>query len=524
MRHLRRPVVRAWLAAFAAYFAVAEYLLVERDLLPIDALARLTSAHLVFHGTEMKLATIGFVWPPIPTLALLPFASVPVLLDTYLAVAVVSAAGAATAFVLIHRIARRLGVPSPWPWLIALAFALNPLVILFAANGYSETLLLAGVLLGLDALLDFWQTDADGALVRAGLWFGLLPMIRYEATLLAVGIVVALWLEIRSRARTGPQGVVEGRMLAFAGLAVYPTALWLLFSWQIMGDPLYSMRNERSALHVAANQLGPERYDLSEAVGIVALLWTAVFPVAMVAALACVAIGLHRRSPLLAGIGAAPFALLASHVVLIAREESVPLIRYFILAIPVGIVAAVAALSAVGAFDGPRRRAHVVLVGLLALLLLSDVSTGVVLQSGRHQTVEALSWRALSTREPVVYPELSDALAIGEMLPQLVPREARVLILIDQYGEGFAVLLGSHRPEIFLDHTSSEYRAAIERPWEYVDYVLVPRERPVEALNEINIAHPLLWGGGAAWATRVEGLPTTTSQWRLYRTRPPSAS
>lgn len=516
----RRPAAVGWLATFAAYLAVAAYVLVERDLLPIDALARLTSAHLVFSGTDPKLATIGFVWPPIPTLVLLPFAAVPPLLESHLAVGIVSAAAAATAVVLTRRIAVRLGVPQPWPWLIAAAFALNPLVVLFAANGYSEALLLAGVLLGLDALVDFWQRDADGPLVRAGLWFGLLPMIRYETAVLAAAVGVALWLEVRARAESAARdGRVEGRMLAFSGLAFYPTALWLFFSWQIMGDPLYSMRNERSALSIAADQLGAERFDLLEAVGLAATLWTAVFPLAVAGAAACIWIGARHRSPLLVGLGAAPLALPASHVLLIAREESVPLIRYFILAIPVGLVAGVVALSASGALRAAGRRTHAILGVFLAVLLLSDLSTGVVLERGRYQTVEALSWAALSTREQVLYPQLTDAIAIGETLPRVVPADARVLVLLDEYGEGFAIVLGSRRPELFLDHTSPDYRAAVEQPWRFVDYVLVPHEEPGTALNEINVAHPGLWAGGTAWATEVEGLPETTSQWRLFRTQ-----
>jgi hypothetical protein len=76
---------------FLVYLALGAYMSLSRNWLPGDSLARLTNAWLVLHGTEVKLASIGFVWPPIPTLLIIPFTLVPYFIDTFLAVVVVSA-------------------------------------------------------------------------------------------------------------------------------------------------------------------------------------------------------------------------------------------------------------------------------------------------------------------------------------------------------------------------------------------------------------------------------------------------
>ena len=505
----------AWLGWFALYFTLGVYVLSVRGLLPVDALARLASAWLVFQGAEPKLASIGFIWPPLPTLALLPVVLIPGAVKSFLAVALVSAGAMATACVRLGRIAARLGTPKGWRRVIVAAFGLNPMILMFAANGYSEALLILVLLLGLDAVLDFWQRDSDGALLRAALWLSLLPLIRYEAVLLSFAIALAVGAEVVRRARAdGDRSAIEGRTLAFAGIAIYPTALWLLFSWQIMGDPLFSANNDRSALSIASSQLGGAHYTLGSGGELAAKLWAGVFPAVVLAVVACAWAGIRRRSPLLVGLGLVPLAIPVSHAILLAGDAIVPLMRYFISAIPLAIVLGLLAIDPARRGRAPRRL-HALLGGFVLLLVVSGVSTGLMLSHGkRYQTIERTSWLAMATDRTVSYPQIGDAIDTGRWLDRHLPQHAKVLI--DDYGSGFAVVLGSGDSDLFMNHTSPSYRRAIRMPWRYVDYILVePSGSLTGARNDINVAHPGLYDHGAAWATPVTGMPPTSSRWRL---------
>lgn len=59
-------------------FAVLAYLLVFKlEFVYGDSLSRSFHAYSVFFGDHPKFATIGFIWPPLPTLVLFPLVLIP---------------------------------------------------------------------------------------------------------------------------------------------------------------------------------------------------------------------------------------------------------------------------------------------------------------------------------------------------------------------------------------------------------------------------------------------------------------
>jgi hypothetical protein len=81
------------------------------------------------------------------------------------------------------------------------------------------------------------------------------------------------------------------------------------------------------------------------------------------------------------------------------------------------------------------------------------------------------------------------------------------------------VVLGADDPKMFFDFTDSSYDEAIQKPREYVDYILVPRTEGRGAFYLVNRAHPRLHDQGATWANLVDRLPPSGLQWRLYKVK-----
>jgi len=513
---------------FLGYSSMGAYLAIVRHYIPYDALARLVSAYLVFYGTEVKLATIGFVWPPIPTLAILPLAWIEPLVQSWLAVVFVSAFFMAMACFMVDRIANLCGMRRGWRIALVALFATNPIMIVFGANGMSESLLIAATLTGLYWLIHFWKTDRNMDLLLSALFFGLLPLIRYEAALLTAfaGLMIFFhsWVVGRLKYRLEDfRNFVEGRLLGYSGLAIYPIFIWGVASWFIMGNPLYFLFNDRSAISLAempttsfAEAFAPQTANLLATYGI----WVALFPLGLLGCLAALILGIKYKSPLVIGLALFPFIIPTMQYVLLLRNATVPLLRYFVMAVPLGLVACLIAWQQqMRAAVRPRMSERLVPATLCLLFLLSNISSGYQLTTYPFQNIEKNTWLALTTRQPIDNEQYEASEAVGAAVAQLVPSGSR--ILIDTYQFGFAVLLGAGDPKMFMDFTDPNYDAAVLHPQGYVDYVIVPKTEGRGEFYSINRAHPNLHSDGARWATLVEGLPESSLDWRLYKVTPP---
>ena len=227
-----------------------------------------------------------------------------------MAVVLVSAFFMAIACIMIDRIASLCGLSRIWRILIVALFALNPVILVFGANGMSESILIAATLTGLYWLIRFWKTDRNMDLLMAAGFFSMLPLIRYEAALLTIfaGLIIFLHSWVVGRLKYNIEdfrNFVEGRLLGYSGLAIYPLFIWAVCSWFIMGNPLYFLFNDRSAISLAevpntsfADAFAPQTGNLLATYGI----WIALFPLGLLGCLAALVLGIKNKSPLLIGL------------------------------------------------------------------------------------------------------------------------------------------------------------------------------------------------------------------------------
>ena len=110
---------------FLFYLALGGYMTLFRHYMPYDALGRLVSAWLVVTGTEVKLASIGFVWPPIPTLLAIPFTVIPALVESWMAMVILSAIFMALSVWAVYQLAETCEIPGGWRAAVALLFGLT---------------------------------------------------------------------------------------------------------------------------------------------------------------------------------------------------------------------------------------------------------------------------------------------------------------------------------------------------------------------------------------------------------------
>jgi len=516
------------LLLFIIYFSLGAYLSLVKGFLPGDGISRMVNAWLSLYGTVPKLATIGFVWPPIPTLLIIPFTTIPFLVKTWLAVVVVSAFFMALACLLVSRIAENCGFSKGVSYLFLLIFAANPMMLIFGANGMGEAILVAVALAAFYWLIRFWQSNRNIDLILSAACFSLLPMIRYEMVLLSVWGGVLLLIHTWTRQQEAPvekfRDFLEGRLLAFSSLVIYPTFLWMVVSWMIMGSPIYFIQSKQGELANPDVQLSGFQIVVSplSSVQITIRQWLDLFPLVLVLILAAIIIGIWRKSPFLVGLGLVPLLDPLELGILLYRHEVVPLLRYYIMVIPLSfvIIAAIWLLlnKPLHGRNLSERVKNSFLVVILVLFVVSDYASGYALSNNPYQSIERPSWLGLISNTDVRATDVDEAIGIGRLLTKIIPPGSRVLL--DTFGRGYAVELGADKPSLFLDLTDPNFDNAVLRPWAYVDYVLVPDINNLGisgAEDAINHAHPDLYTYGETWAVNLDVLPQTSVKWRLYK-------
>ncbi|PKO13995.1 MAG: hypothetical protein CVU39_16580 [Chloroflexi bacterium HGW-Chloroflexi-10] len=511
-----------FLAFLIIYTLLGAYISYIKHYLPYDALSRLVSAWLVWYGTEIKLATIGFVWPPIPTLAILPFAWIPALVKSWMALVIVSAFFTAISVVLVNKILELCGIRSILRTILSVFFGLNPLNLVFAINGMSEALLVTFCLAAFYFMLSFWENNRNVHLILSAFFFGMLPLIRFEFALVsAVASILLISHTWKQRNDLAPQAfrdLLEGRLLAFSSMAIYPTFLWCIASWMIMKNPFYFLFNDRSATSLASLELAVFGVNTSAlgSLKIVFEAWYLSFPIGFLAILVLLFLSWQKLSSKYFWFAVISLTVPSLQYLLLLRSSTVPLLRYFMTNILFGYLLIAIALGAViKEYNLKKNKAMVVSIVTILLVIASNFATSNTLNTYPYQNMEQQTWKALTTTEVVSDLDLMESYNLGKLLPEMIPAGSRVLI--DTYQFGFGIMLGAGDHSIFMDFTDPDYDDAVQNPEDFVEYVIVPETSGRGAFYSINRFHPYLHDEGEEWATLVEGLPETNGQWRLYK-------
>jgi len=244
----RSPIVDTPWALFwlfvALYATVGLWLVLGEHSIMEDAVSRVSNAGYVLYSREPKLANVGFVWTPLPSLVLLPFVPLkylwPALVARGLLANLLSAVAMAASVRVLYGLLGDLRVRRRVRLVLAVVYGLHPLILWFGANGMTEALLLVFVLLAGRSLSRWIAVGDSRHLMAAGAYLALGYLSRYEvlaAGAAATALVAALtWFR-----SSGPVSSRRAAAIADALLVAFPLgatfSLWALASWAIVGHP-----------------------------------------------------------------------------------------------------------------------------------------------------------------------------------------------------------------------------------------------------------------------------------------------
>lgn len=457
--------------AFAFYAVVGLYTTLGLDLVLGDAQSRLAHAYFVLWNDPAKLTAIGFYWPPLQTLVLLPFAAIKPLATSLAALPLTSAVFAAGTLVVLDRALALAEIDRAIRWALLAAFGLNPMIVYFASNGMAESLYLFFLTAGV-SLFVRWAVDPRWHhLPIAGLAFAFGILSRYEVALW-LPLIIAGVIAVQLRRREA-SAKIEAAIIGIAIPAVYGILVWTFVTWSITGDPT-------AYLAVASR---PELARAGTATGLTLqaiAIHLALFPPAPILAAILLVLGVARRSAVALVLGSALMVNVVGTTAFLVRTlENVPLLlRYNMRSMPLSIVALAWLLTQVP----PRRRRTAALTAATALLLAIP-ATAATMRTARYQLGESAFLEGIRTGEnqngrpgprgPGLDVETQQEMA--QWIRTHVP--GKNVILADD-SQAFGVMLQDGHPERYLDRvdvSDARWTAIRDNPVGRVRYMLIQR-------------------------------------------------
>ncbi|MBR7191534.1 glycosyltransferase family 39 protein [Gordonia sp. SCSIO 19800] len=568
----------------AGYLAVGAYLYLAVGYINPDASSRVGNAGFTIWSRDPHLGAIGFVWNPLPSLIEIPLVELsshwplnqwPELRRVGFAGAVMSAVFMAGAGWQVRRIALDYGAGRLLRWIAIAAFALNPMIILYAGMGMSEAPFLFFLLWSCRRILLWVNRSRVLDLVIAGVALGLAYLTRYEALPAAAGVAVGVFVVSTRRHRPEePSGLAAWRAGAPFGvhdatIVAMPTAfafvVWAGLGWLLDGNAFsqFSSQYGNSAQVEAAGIVSAEDVGAGPLAEVIVANLLGMQPLlfAVLPVVAWVAVRLRRVD---AAVPAVVFgSVLLFQMSAVILGSTFGWFRFYLASTPLIVVAVLVAcgpgslrtrrsLSSDRSLRrSPTRRSlssdrslrrsdtrrslssdrslrrscveRTTLTTLMALVLATSlpVTASSMLNPALGKEEYGLRSAFWPDRHPPSefwfywFGEVSGNVAAW-LDSQNLPEGS---VLVDTFGVS-RVWLESERPEQFVVRSDFDFFAKLNAPAEQgVQYILTQRPTGLGSLDAINVRYPTLWDDGAGIATVAMTVTTPTGkpQFRIYR-------
>ncbi len=507
------------------YFVLSWHLVFNLHYAFGDAVTRTEKPFLVLYDNEPKLAALGFIWPPLPSLIQLPFIAMFKGIIIYgFAGKLVTVFFGALNVVLIYLFLERIRIRQGWKLLLTTLYALNPMIVFYAINGMSETTFLFFVIA---TAWHFYRWQIDKIFYHPlfiGIYLSLAFLTRYETFALTAAIGVLMFLtSIFSGTLSGDQEVKESMLkrlkegvniTLFSLVPVITTIfLWMGVNWLIMGDPLHFFRGSYSASE-QSNSIGGEPLQTSH--NVVQTIWYSYKRIFLLFPLfSFLVIFTIMRAKKYAWLGISMVLLALSipafEIFVHYLGKSFGWLRFFIYIIPFSFVLLAIIL-------GYRKKiSNIVMIIIVVAIVISSGFSGVTMLNEKYGKEECASVRALIDNEVIkedIITYDTDIKVVNYLKGILNPQDK---VLIDDF-LGLGILLNYGDPKIFINNSDREFDLAVTSPDKYADYILIPASdgRGISKLDIFNRTYPEMYNKGADYLTLIEEFD---SRWRLYQVK-----
>lgn len=511
-----------FLASFLFYIAFG---LVCYGILNIgygDALSRTANAYYVLYSRDPHLASIGFFWPPLPSLLQIPL--LPIFKNfghLLLAGPLVTCIFGALSLVMLNIVLAKLRTPEKLRWVLVLLTMLHPNFAHLSAIGMAEPILIFFVLMSIWGYLQ--MPYGTRSWVIAGVGLAMAFLVRYESLGLMAGMAVSMMILFWSNLES-EKAELEGKLLAVLVPPAYVVAVWMFLNWIVMDNPFYFVSSEYSlSTAVDTAQISGRDHALF-------LAWGNIFHTASytfsrlaqqnlsftVGALIMALASFLRKDRKMIGLLIILLDLPFFTAGLVFIGSLPTWFRYWIYVVPFGaiIISAIYRLLKKGTF-------RKVTIGVLVILFALSISYS--LYTMHNDSTIEFDLQRLSTyiiapdEEPALreydgyYAFYNDGPILADKIDEF---SAKGLVMMDASKSHFVILEVEH-PERLMITNDRDFQEALKDPRGKVDYILVPEENNIFSRN-----YPGIYDGAYEWAQLVYDFQDTIKNYRVFKILP----
>lgn len=544
-------------ASLAIYLLVAAVLVFGLHSIVGDAWSRVGNAYYVLFSRDPHLAAVGFVWSPLPSLVLLPLLPLkaiwPALVTHGFAANIVSALFMAAAVGQVRGILHDLGVARVPRLILTAAFAANPMILLYAANGMSEAPFLLFLILTVRHLMIWLDRGRAAALAATGVALALAYLTRYEAAAAALGVMLLVGIVsfVTARGRERWTSMVADLLIVGSPFVAVFVA-WAGASWIIVGSPFEiltsvygnSAQVGRAAADIAASTGQGGDGGLAYALRQIAALSPYLLPIAVAALIGSILVRDRRIcGPLAVFGGVLAFALLA-----FLTGRTFGWMRFYIAVLPLTVVLAGiltrsaeatrpmpvwlgrgwaqlgrAASFARSVSGGMARGFAVAGAAAACVAVVAAVPSGAAgmldTSVGRGEASEQLSALWPSGHARAEQYSAHAFAAGGEVAAYLDSLELPDGVVLADAATAFPIVLQSSRPRQFVITPDRDFQAVLAAPRQFdARYLVVPPD--YGGHDAINRAYPGIYASGSGIATLAAEFQEGGFSWRVYALLP----
>jgi len=466
------------IASLGLYLTVAVWLKDSLHYNIGDSVARSADAVYVALSRDPHLAAIGFYWPPAFSFLQIPLV---IMLKPFgrmdLAGPIVSALCMAGTIIVLGRFGRYLGVGRMATTAIVACFALNPLMVFYAANGMSESCSYLFLALATFAFIKYCRSRKSMDLALMATALAVVPMIRIEATAFAATIAVIAGYQHRQL----KQSAIRAALVVLP--ATYVFSLWMGVQWVLLKDPLWFLHNTgqgskgapRTGKVLAAYDLPSATDKVAVAHWVVGYFWF-FGPALILVVVACVAVrkwDTLREALGIIAVGAV-FAGVQMELRLKGQGFNDP--RYFTtiaVAAALGAIWAVAQLTSSHGAQGRNLLYLGTVIAAIGLLLFGDLNATVAEDSpARARVVGENVFFSRVLGSPHVNSSAAEWTAWHRLDDRLDPLLTGDHKVICDAGYAFAAVLYSAHPNHFIIINDRDFQKIYADPVGEFDYVI----------------------------------------------------
>jgi hypothetical protein len=211
-----------------------------------DAESHLNISKRVIHSLTPGMAQLGGIWLPLPHMMMLPFIYFDSWWRTGLAGAIVSGFCFIVSGMYLYKLVHLITKNSVGSFFAFLVFALNPNILYMQSTPMTELPLIMFFILSSYFFIRFIRNDSDILSLIAAAFFGFCATLsRYDGWFLVLFEALILFLMYFPRKLDTKK--LLGRLVFFGTLAFFGMAIWMMWDFLILGDPLYFTNSQFSA-------------------------------------------------------------------------------------------------------------------------------------------------------------------------------------------------------------------------------------------------------------------------------------